>query len=137
MRWAIIEVMGHRVYAGWTEDVTVAGAPMLRVHVPAVEHRWTERGYGEQRGQERTVIERYPAFEVDLGGAALFAVTSCPEEVARTAVRRGHRPAGFDMVPEEGPWVLSAPALTGPIEDAEVVDGDAHFDEYDLPYGEE
>ena len=33
--WAILELMGHRRLAGYVRAVEVAGAPMLRIDVPA------------------------------------------------------------------------------------------------------
>lgn len=108
-RWAIVEVMGHRVYAGRLEEVTLAGVPMLRVHVPAHEERTTEHDWRERFGRScrvvRDVTERYAAFEVDLGGGALFAVTTVSEEAARRVMgQRGQaRPPG-SVERVEGEW---------------------------------
>lgn len=129
MSWAIVEVMGHRVYAGRIEEVTVAGVPMLRVHVPEHVERRVETDYRSADGTgeghtlwERDVELRWPAWSVDLGGAALFAVTGCSELTARVAVPASRRgPEGGDRI--EGEWrPRNAGALPGQVEEAEVVD---------------
>lgn len=124
MVFALVECMGRRVYAGRIEQVVVAGAPMLRVLVPEVERELSQKDYGDwgtTATKVRTVRERYPAFKVDLGGGALFAVTECSEEVARAHVPSCYRPEGFGHTSEYGPWELAAAALPGPVEDAEIV----------------
>jgi hypothetical protein len=134
MRWAVVEVMGHRRYAGQVEEVTVAGVPMLRVHVPpytstsrASESRLPD-GTACPSWDERAVewiapvSVLYPGFTVDLGGAALFAVTGCSEERARAALPHSHH-GEEEPVRTVGEWTLrSRTMLSGPVEDAEVVD---------------
>jgi hypothetical protein len=61
--WAIVEVMGHNEYAGFISADTVAGAPMLRVNVPAVDGR--------------------DAFTKFLSMSAIYAISPCTEETAR------------------------------------------------------
>jgi hypothetical protein len=71
--WGIVEVMGHSRYAGRLSEDQRFGFPLLRVEVPA--------------------IEGAAAFEKHLGGASIFAITPCSEEVARAAaVRFAARP---------------------------------------------
>lgn len=130
MEWAIVEVMGHRRYAGQIEEIAVAGVPMLRVHVPAFvrSHRETEwrapsgdacsSWDSDAQRWERTVEEHHTAYTVDLGGASLFAVTRCSEDRAREAARVCHL---GPEAPEEttSEWRLrNAPQLAGPVVDA-------------------
>lgn len=89
MKFAIVEQMGHRRFAGVVEEVTVAGAPMLRVTVPTWERVYTEKQYaypedadlydGLSGSVERDAHESHAAFVVDLGAASLFAITWCDQ----------------------------------------------------------
>lgn len=121
--WAIVEVMGHRRYAGQVEQVTHVGVPMLRIHSPEVQCPYQHRDYNGPDGatRVRTITVRYPAFQVDVAGGALFTLTPCPESAAKAAVSSSHRPDGFESVETEGPWGPDAAQLTGPVDDAVVV----------------
>lgn len=61
--WAIVEVMGHNEYSGLISAEVVAGAPMLRVDVPAVPGR--------------------DGFTKFLSSSAIYAISPCTEETAR------------------------------------------------------
>lgn len=61
--WAIVEVMGHSVYAGYVTAENIAGAPMLRVDVPAVGS--------------------LDAFTKYIAPHALYGITPCTEETAK------------------------------------------------------
>ena len=61
--WAVVEVMGHKRFAGFVTEQTIAGAAFVRVDVPAVE--------------------TLPAFTKLLGAASIYAITPCTEETAR------------------------------------------------------
>ena len=69
--WAIVELMGRQVIAGEVREVTVAGAAMLRVDVPAI---W-EKG-----------AEVLPAYTKFYGASALYGITPTDEASARHAV---------------------------------------------------
>ena len=62
-QWAIVEIMGHKVVAGYITQAVQFGLPMLRIDVPA------------------TSI--WPAFTRDYGAQAIYAITYVSEEVAR------------------------------------------------------
>lgn len=62
-QWAILEVMGHQVYAGIVSSEAVGGASLVRVDVPEVD------------GQ--------PAFSKLFGAASIYCITPVSEEVAR------------------------------------------------------
>lgn len=124
--WAIVEVMGHRRYVGEIEETTLAGAPVLRVYVPAhqVERRevdWREDESGRSQQWIRTATTVYPEQVVDLGGAALFAVTRVPEETARRDLPLTYH-ATDGAWTCWGEWTTAARRLPGPVEEAEEVD---------------
>jgi hypothetical protein len=68
--YAIIELMGHNTIAGHISEVTIAGAAMLRVDVPAV---------GEQA-----------AFTKFVGASAIYGITPTTQEIAERAAQRLH-----------------------------------------------
>lgn len=71
--WAVVEIMGHKVYAG---RVTEHG-PFIRIDVPAVEG-----------------VEAYSKL---FGASSIYCITPCTEEVARVAANR-HRARPLDQV---------------------------------------
>jgi hypothetical protein len=64
-QWAIVELMGHKVVAGYVTKDEMFGQPLMRVDVP-----------------ETSV---YPAFIQQYGVSALYCLTYVSEEVARRA----------------------------------------------------
>jgi len=62
-QWAIVEIMGRKVVAGYITQAVQFGLPMLRIDVPA------------------TSI--WPAFTQDYGAQAIYAITYVSEEVAK------------------------------------------------------
>lgn len=111
MRYAIVEVFGHRRYAGAVEEATLAGAAVLRVTVPAWEEREVERDYlyepdpvtGLMGSVERDVHDAHQSFVVDLGGAAVFACTWCDESRVMH-VLRAERTMEGPIVRTESAW---------------------------------
>jgi len=69
--WAIVELMGRQVVAGEITEVTIAGAAMLRVDVPAVYEDGAK------------VLDEYTKF---YGATAIYAITPTDEASARHAV---------------------------------------------------
>lgn len=79
--WAIVEVMGHQVYAGFATDASIGGQSYLRVDVPE--------------------FKESPAFTKYLGPGSIFSITPVDEATARaTAENRRMRP--FDVYTLEG-----------------------------------
>lgn len=79
--WAIVEVMGHQVYAGFATDASIGGQSYLRVDVPE--------------------FKESPAFTKYLGPGSIFSITPVDEATARaTAETRRMRP--FDVYTLEG-----------------------------------
>jgi len=62
-QWAIVEIMGRKVVAGYITQAVQFGLPMLRIDVPA------------------TSI--FPAFTQEYGAQAIYAITYVSEQVAR------------------------------------------------------
>lgn len=121
MRFAVVEVMGHRLYAGSVEEATLAGAPILRVFIPYWENTRIERRYlhqpdpvtGLEGDVEREVCEMHEPQTVDLGGAAIFAVTWTSEARAMAVLRSGRASAGpaEGIALRTGPWRRPAEAV--------------------------
>lgn len=62
-QWAIVELMGHKVVAGYITEETHYGAPFLRVDVPQTS--------------------AFPKFTQYYGGSAVYCITPVSEEVAK------------------------------------------------------
>ena len=62
--WGIVEVMGHKQFAGRVCEVEIAGSGMVRVDVPEIGER--------------------PAFTKLFAPGALYAITPTDEATART-----------------------------------------------------
>jgi hypothetical protein len=116
--WAIVELMGRQVIAGEISEVTVAGAAMLRVDVPAIF----------EDGQK--VLPEYTKF---YGASALYGITPTDEASARHAVEHLRvRPLN--------PYVIPTRVLTQPRLDADCgpnelwVDEDVDEDDDERPF---
>lgn len=78
--WAIVELMGHAVLAGYVTQESIAGTAMLRIDVPEVE------------GQS--------AFTKYQSGGSIYGITPTTEESARTAANNIKvRPVQLWIVP--------------------------------------
>ncbi len=117
-RWYIIEVFGHQKHAGYVSEVTVAGVQLLLVEQPGHETVSTERDIYPSR-RTRKVTTRYPDARIELGGAAIFRRVAVTEEEVRAALRWCTQPRPGEII--YGEWEDPAPALPGPVEDAEEV----------------
>ncbi len=83
-QWAIVELFGHRRLAGRVREVELFGGKMCHIDIPQPEGR--------------------PAFSQLYGGAAIFSVTPCSEETARSvaeyAVSPDYKPDFRPRLPE-------------------------------------
>lgn len=70
--WAIVEVMGHRQFAGHVSEQAIGGVSFVRVDVPEVVA-------GD---------ETLPAFTKLLGAGSIYAISPCTEETARAFVSK-------------------------------------------------
>lgn len=86
--WGIVEVMGHKRFAGRITEQQLAGAALVRVDVPAVS---TSNG-GE-----------YNAFTKLIGVGSIYCITPTTEELAVKAARAlAHEGAAMPVyIPEE------------------------------------
>ncbi|MEN1679943.1 MAG: hypothetical protein AAGJ46_10135 [Planctomycetota bacterium] len=73
--WALVEVMGHRQYAGRVTEQVIGGASFVRVDVPAVPAIDANH-------------HARPAFTKILGAGSIFCLTPCTEEAARAMAAR-------------------------------------------------
>ncbi len=64
-QWAIVEIMGRKVVAGYASQSVKFGVPLVRIDIP-----------------ETSV---FPAFTQEYGGPSIYAITYVSEEVARMA----------------------------------------------------
>src|SRR3990167_7654466 len=79
--FAIVELMGRSVIAGYCSQELIAGVAMLRVDVPAVEDR--------------------PGYSKFFSGGSIFAITPTDQATATTAASRLRtRPIDLWVVPE-------------------------------------
>ncbi len=65
--WAVVEVMGHRRFAGFVSEQSLGGVSFIRVDVPEVEANG----------------ETLPPFTKLLGAGSIYAISPCTEETAR------------------------------------------------------
>jgi hypothetical protein len=104
--FAVVEVMGHQIYAGRCSEQTIAGVALLRVDVP------------EQEG--------IAAFSKLLGAGAIFSVTPCTEEYAAglAKVLRSRPFPLLDLAPINQPRTLLGVDVDPDDEDQEDWDED-------------
>ena len=78
--WAIVELLGHRQFAGFVSEQPIGGASFIRVDVPTLVAN------GEQ----------LPAFTKLLAAASIYAISPCTEETARAFAAQS-RTAGYTL----------------------------------------
>lgn len=126
MPYAIVEMMGRRAIAGLAEEAVRAGAPVLRVTVPAWSRERTIGGYltepdpisGAYGQVERTVREDHAAYVCEVGGASIYCVTWCSELRVMETLQAGGCHDGGAVVRTEEPWrpyrsIYALPVLDG------------------------
>lgn len=107
--FAIVELMGHNMIAGYVSEQSIAGVAMLRVDVPATATQL--------------------AFTKFFGGAAVYGITPTTEEIAaRAAQRLSVRPISTWVVPDP---VARRPALVDTMTEDEPADDCEPDDEPD------
>lgn len=84
--WAIVEVMGHKRFAGYVTEQVFGSAALIRVDVPATEQP-PRRGY-LPNGDYGTLPARTTAeYSKLIGVSSIYCITPCTEEVARKVAR--------------------------------------------------
>lgn len=66
--WCVVEIMGHKRFAGLVSEQAIGGASFVRVDVPAVT------------ASDGTLL---PAFSKLFGAASIYCLSPCTEETAR------------------------------------------------------
>lgn len=66
-QWAVVEIMGHRKFAGFVSEQSIGGSSFVRVDIPE----------SETRG------EKLPAFTKLFGSGSIYCISPCTEETAR------------------------------------------------------
>ena len=98
--WAIVEVMGHKRYAGYVSDHIIGGASFVRVDVP------------DQDG--------YKAFSKMFGAQSIYCITPVSEDAAKAAAGRlKEQPLTEWDLPEEWRQKIRQPQLTHDDDDVE------------------
>lgn len=80
--WAIVELLGHRQFAGFVSEQAIGGTSFVRVDVPEVH---ADRQDGTRAGLSQEVL---PAFTKLLGAGSIYAISPCTEETARAFASR-------------------------------------------------
>lgn len=107
--WAIVEVLGHKKFAGKLTEQVFGAASMFRVDVPE-----TDQG-------DRTTA----AYTKLIGVGSIYCITPCTEAIARAAAQaleRWNEPIPVDLPMHRQ---LAAPAHV-----VEIVDGDEDRGEF-------
>ena len=105
--WAIVEVMGHKKFAGFVSEQTIGGAALIRVDVP-------------ETTQPNEILTK--AYSKLIGVGSIYCITPCTEEVARACAQALER--WNDPIPVDLPKPRLIPASVGVASDAEVIDDD-------------
>lgn len=114
-QWCVVEIMGHRRFAGFVTEQSVGGTSFVRVDVPEVV---TRAGM------------TLPAFTKLFGAGSIYCLSPCTEETAR-AFAAELRAASFSEY--EAPRLEAPrPAAADVCGDDDDPDGDDPDDEYPI-----
>lgn len=114
--WAIVEVMGHKKFAGFVSEQLIAGAALVRVDVPETQH--------ETRNDDYSIVATKGAYTKLIGVASIYCITPCDEALARRAAQVLER--WSEPIPVSLPQLVAGPST--PTTDAEIV---GHLDDDD------
>lgn len=94
--WAIVEIMGHRVFAGFVTEQMIAGRGFIRIDVP------------EDRTVSYAIV---PAYTKVFGTDAVFSLSPCTEETVRRHIAgTGYRMEGAKLLTPPNPVPATIPA---------------------------
>lgn len=80
--WAVVEVMGHKTYAGQVREEVIAGTAFVRIDVPETS--------------------RKPAYTKYIGTGSIYAISPTSEAAARiAAMRLDEPPVNVYVIPLE------------------------------------
>lgn len=80
-QWCVVEIMGHKRFAGHVTEQAVGGTSFVRIEIPEVT---TDGG------------QKLPAFTKLFGAASIYCISPCTEETAR-AFAKTIRAEGFAL----------------------------------------
>ncbi len=104
--WCVVEIMGHKKFAGFVSEQAVGGASFVRVDVPEVT---TEKG------------DVLPSFSKLFGASSIYCLSPCTEATAK-AFAAQMRTESFSRY--EAPRLM-APAPASPYQATDEIDDDA------------
>jgi len=107
--WAIVEVMGHKKYAGFATEHTIGGAALIRVDVPETK----------QVGMHGLEMTTKPYSKL-IGVGSIYCITPCTEEIGRACATRLEQYS--QPIPVDLPVQRALPA--GATAEAQVIDDD-------------
>lgn len=112
--WAIVEILGHKQFAGHVSEHVLGAAALIRVDVPATE-------------QPDHATKQYSKL---IGVGVIYCITPCTEAIARAAATR------LERYNNPIPVDLPVPRLTATVgadslqhDDFSFLDDDAHDDD--------
>ena len=114
--WGVLEVMGHKRFAGRITEQTIAGAALVRVDVPAAV---------DSHGQ---VVAEYSKM---FGVASVYCLTPTTEAVARRVAERLARWENANPLPVALPVERQLPAAAADSEHMEEDEVDDDLDDDD------
>lgn len=111
--WAVVEVMGHKKFAGFVSEQVIAGAALIRVDVPETQQRKYISGYGGYTAEVK------PGYTKLLGVSSIYCITPCNEATARACAQVIEQ--YNDPLPVTIPKLLAAGTASSEPVDQEVV----------------
>lgn len=139
--WAIVEVMGHKRFAGYVTEQTFGVATLIRVDVPATEQPEREGYVGNRWG--KIAPRKTAAYSKLIGVGSIYCITPCTEEVARkvaTVIEADNDPIPVAIPAERRLTAPENPTTATDVEDlddfevASVGRDDDDDDGEDLPF---
>ena len=113
-QWCVVEIMGHKKFAGFVSEQSLGGSSFVRVDVPEI----VIGGIGDVAIPSKTL----PAFSKLFGAGSIYCLSPCTEETAR-AFAAEIRQQSFSL--------YEAPRLPAPSADGVTVKADDSDDDYD------
>jgi hypothetical protein len=115
--WGIVEILGHKKFAGRIGEQVIAGAALVRVDVPETQHTRLVPGFGG------TVVETTAPYTKFIGVGSIYCITPTDEDTARRAAAVIER--YNDPLPVTLPKLLPAGAAAAEVVDVGTNEDDA------------
>ena len=111
-QWCVVEIMGHKKFAGLVTEQTIGGTSFVRIDVPELL----------SSDGEKVISERFTKL---FGGGSIYCITPCTEETAR-AFAAGLRSEAFGL--------YDIPKIAAPVRRSFVDHDDDRYDDDDLEH---